>query len=300
MTAHTADAVGSGAEPQPPPPAKPGPATARTAGFAPSAAEPQPEQATGATGSVPAEAAPPDKTAARRLVAGGSILALALVVTNAGNYLLNLMLGRWLTPAQFSDANLMGTLMLTFTSVALCLELVSARFIGIRDAAGRFGDSERLAVSLRRWALGVGLLIGVVLAAASPVWRQLFNTGSAWPFVILAAGMPFYLQASVGRGVMQGRLRFGPLAITFLIEMVVRLSVGSGLVVAGLGVEGATAGLALSLVAAWAAVLVLRGGPERGLGAPPGSAEASRPDRGASLRRVRLGAAGGPDRDQQR
>jgi O-antigen/teichoic acid export membrane protein len=193
----------------------------------------------------------------RQLVAGGSILMVAMLVTNAGNYLLNLLLGRWLSPAEFSDANLMVTLMLTFTSMSLCLELICSRFIGVRDAAGRQDDAARLAHSLRRWALAGGLAIGVVLAVGSPLWSSLFHTGSAWPFVILAFGMPFYLQCAVGRGVMQGRLRFGPLAITFLVEMVVRLSLGTGLVLLGFGVNGATAALALSLVAAWAAAVVL-------------------------------------------
>ena len=193
----------------------------------------------------------------RQLLTGGGLLVVALIVTNAGNYLLNLLLGRWLTPAEFSDANLMVTLMLTFTSVSICLELVAARFIGIRDAAGRFADAERLAQALRRWALVAGLGIAVVLAAGSPLWSTLFHTGSAWPFVVLAVGMPFYLQCSVGRGVMQGRLRFGVLALTFVIEMLVRLTLGVCLVLLGFGVNGATAALALSLVAAWASVVLL-------------------------------------------
>ncbi|HYN73425.1 MAG TPA: hypothetical protein VES60_13075 [Nakamurella sp.] len=205
-----------------------------------------------------------DGTGARQLVAGGSVLAVALVVTNAGNYILNLLLGRWLSPAEFADASLMVTLMLTIASISLCLELVTARFVGIRDAAGLVGDSERLARSLRHVALAVGIAIAAVLAVGSPWWRDIFHTGSAWPFVILAGGIPFYLQCSVGRGMLQGRLRFVPLAATFLVEMAVRLSVGSGLVLLGMGVDGATAGLALSLVAAWVTVTLFRPGVSGG------------------------------------
>ena len=232
------------------------------------------DKATGFTPAVDAPDAGADSsgTSGRQLMTGGGILAAALIVTNAGNYLLNLLLGRWLTPAEFSDANLMVTLMLTFTSVSICLELVAARFIGIRDAAGRFDDAQRLAKTLRRWALGVGLAIAVVLAAGSPLWSNLFSTASAVPFVILAVGMPFYLQCAVGRGVMQGRLRFAPLAVTFVVEMLVRLSLGVVLVLLGFGVDGATTALALSLVAAWACVVVL--GRRRGeVTNPTGSAD---------------------------
>ena len=216
-----------------------------------------------AGGNAPTESGRSDGTGARQLVAGGSVLAVALVVTNAGNYILNLLLGRWLSPAEFADASLMVTMMLTFASISVCLALVTARFIGIRDAAGDVGGSERLVRTLRRVALSVGIVIAAVVAAGSPWWRDIFHTGSAWPFVILACGIPFYLQCAVGRGTLQGRLRFAPLAVTFLVEMTVRLSVGSGLVLLGMGVDGATAGLALSLVAAWVTVMLFRPGLSR-------------------------------------
>ena len=216
-----------------------------------------------AGGNAPTESGRSDGTGARQLVTGGSVLAVALVVTNAGNYILNLLLGRWLSPAEFADASLMVTMMLTFASISVCLALVTARFIGIRDAAGDVGGSERLVRTLRRVALSVGIVIAAVVAAGSPWWRDIFHTGSAWPFVILACGIPFYLQCAVGRGTLQGRLRFVPLAVTFLVEMTVRLSVGSGLVLLGMGVDGATAGLALSLVAAWVTVMLFRPGHSR-------------------------------------
>jgi len=216
-----------------------------------------------AGGNAPTESGRSDGTGARQLVTGGSVLAVALVVTNAGNYILNLLLGRWLSPAEFADASLMVTMMLTFASISVCLALVTARFIGIRDAAGDVGGSERLVRTLRRVALSVGIVIAAVVAAGSPWWRDIFHTGSAWPFVILACGIPFYLQCAVGRGTLQGRLRFAPLAVTFLVEMIVRLSVGSGLVLLGMGVDGATAGLALSLVAAWVTVMLFRPGHSR-------------------------------------
>jgi O-antigen/teichoic acid export membrane protein len=107
------------------------------------------------------------------------------------------------------------------------------------------------------WIAGVGLAL--VLGAGAPVWQDVFNTASPWPFVVLAAGLPCYLAQSVGRGALQGTLRFEALALTFLVEMVVRLVVGILLVALGYGVMGATIGLSLSLVATWAVVAVLVG-----------------------------------------
>ena len=41
---------------------------------------------------------------------------MATMLASAGNYVLNLMLARWLEPAEFADANLMLTLMLLVTA----------------------------------------------------------------------------------------------------------------------------------------------------------------------------------------
>ena len=199
--------------------------------------------------------------AAKSLVGGGSYLAVAMIVANAGNFVLNLFLGRVLTPAEFSDANLMVTLSLTLTSIALGLQLVAARFVGTFDQAGMPEKSNRLAGILRRYALAAGLVTGLALALGSGFWAQLFHTASFWPFVILGVGMPFYLMQSVGRGVMQGRLRFRELAASYVVEMIVRLGGGIALVALGFGVNGATIGLSVSFIATSIAVRLLGRSP---------------------------------------
>jgi O-antigen/teichoic acid export membrane protein len=184
----------------------------------------------------------------RRLVGGGSMLAVAMMVANAGNYVLNLFIGRVLTPAEFSDANLMVTFLFSLTTIALVLQLVAARFIARADTLGYAGDSDQLAGRLRRVALISGIATGAVLAAASPFWSDVFRTASPWPFVILGVGVPFWLVQAVGRGVMQARLKFAPLALSFVVEMVTRVGLGILLVTLGLGVPGATIALSASFV----------------------------------------------------
>ena len=206
-------------------------------------------------------------TGGRRLVAGGSLLAAAMLVANAGNYALNLFLGRALTPAEFSDANLMVTLLFTLTSVALCLQMVAARFVARADESGYPGDSDALVRRLRRIALWSGVIAAVALAAGSPVWSEVFRTASPWPFVVLGVGVPFWLVQAVGRGTLQARLAFPALALSFVIEMVTRVGLGIALVWAGFGVIGATVALSVSFVVTCAAVGLLgraSGGPVSG------------------------------------
>lgn len=193
-------------------------------------------------------------TTSRTLLAGGSVLALAMFAANGGNYLLNVVLGRWLDPPEFADANLMVTLMLLVTAIAVSLQLIAARSAGINAVSGDHEHTRQLAHSLERWAFIAGLLLALVLAVGAPMWADFFNSASAWPFVILGVGMPAYLVQAVGRGVLQGRLEFNALAGTFVKEMIVRLVLGVVLVWIGFGVIGATAALSASFIATWLAV----------------------------------------------
>jgi O-antigen/teichoic acid export membrane protein len=196
-------------------------------------------------------------TDSRQLATGGAVLGGAMIVANGGNYLLNIFLGRWLTPPEFADANLMVTIMLLVTAIAISLQLIAARFTGVHTVAGDEAAVAATARWLERRAAIAGAVVAVVLAGASPFLRDVFNSASAWPFVILGAGMPFYLVQAVGRGVLQGRLQFAPLAATFVVEMVVRVSLGIGLVALGLGVIGATIALTVSFLAVWLHVRLL-------------------------------------------
>ncbi len=184
------------------------------------------------------------------------MLAIAMLVSNAGNYVLNLFLGRVLTPAEFSDANLMVTFLFSLTSIALCLQLVAARFIARSDENGYPGDSDQLARRLRWVALGAGIVTGAALVGAAPFWSSVFHTASPEPFMILGIGVPFWLVQAVGRGVMQARLLFSPLALSFVVEMIARLGLGIVLVTLGLGVNGATIALTASFIVTCAIVTV--------------------------------------------
>jgi len=200
---------------------------------------------------------------AKSLAAGGAALGVAMIIANAGNYLLNVFLGRWLTPAEFADANLMVTIMLLVTAAAISLQMIAARFAGIYEVREDEAATAGMATWLSRYAwIGGGLLALVLVGGASPL-SQFFNSESAWPFVILGLGMPFYLAQAVGRGVLQGKLTFRPLAATFIVEMLVRVVLGVALVALGFGVVGATIGLTASFFATWLHVRILIGGIER-------------------------------------
>ena len=206
----------------------------------------------------PSERSDTDRRPTSRPALGraAAVVGTATLVASVANYGLNLVLARWLEPAEFGDANLVVTLLLAITAVAVTLQLVAAKRIS--DAEG---DVATVRVPLVRRAWWTGMALAVIGVAGAPVVRELTSSASAVPYVVLALGLPWYLAQSVERGVLQGCLRFGALASTLLVEAAVRLIGALTLVAAGAGVVGASAGISLSFLASWAIARAAVGRP---------------------------------------
>ena len=194
-----------------------------------------------------------DRPAARRGLAGGALLFASMTVVNLGNYLFNLVLGRWLGPSAFADLSLIITVMLLITLVAATLQTIGAKFAAAYTASGDVARVAALRGWLGRAAWAIGLALLAVCGLGAPLWQRFFQTASPWPFVILGMGLPLYFAQGVDRGVLQGQTRFGALALSYQAEMWVRLLGAIALVALGWAVNGAVAGVTLSLAAAWMA-----------------------------------------------
>lgn len=189
----------------------------------------------------------------RTVLTGTALLSTTMLLVSAANYLLNFALARLLEPAAFGDATLAITLVLTASVVAATLQLVASKSIAA-DPESREG--------VRRTLVRVALIAGGValagLGGGAWVIADALSVSSPWMLAIIALGLPVYFVQAVHRGALQGQLRFGRLALTYGVEAAVRVVVVLGLVVAGLGVIGASIGILLSFVAS-AAIARARG-----------------------------------------
>lgn len=185
------------------------------------------------------------------VLTGGAVLFLSMTIVNGGNYLFNLILGRWLGPAAFADLSLIVTMMLMITFITVTFQLTSARFAAVHTAEEDWAAIASVRGWLNKVALGLGILLFAVLGLGAPFWQQFFHTTSPWPFVILSLGLPVYFMQGVDRGVLQGQTRFGQLAWSYQAEMWVRLVTAVLFVAIGWAVNGAVAGITLSLIASW-------------------------------------------------
>ncbi|MEZ4729876.1 MAG: oligosaccharide flippase family protein [Caldilineaceae bacterium] len=188
---------------------------------------------------------------ANLLMTSSALFFLSTTVVNGGNYLFNLILGRWLGPALFADVSIIITLFLLLTFITAGFQQTAAKFAAIYSADN---DTARLQ-ALRRWlnqrSWAIGLLCLLIVGGGAPFWQSFFHTTSLWIFIIFAVGLPFYFVQGIDRGLLQGQMRFGLLAASYQAEMWVRLLVGLLLVFLGWAAHGAVLGLTLSILATW-------------------------------------------------
>lgn len=195
--------------------------------------------------------APSTPNSKNSFLSGSVILLISMTVVNAGNYLYNLILGRWLGRAAFADLSLIVTLMLIVTFVTATFQLTAAKFAANYTADDQPDQLE----GLRRWMGKIAWILGIILMLplilAAPAWQSFFHTEQAWPFIILGVGLPIYFAQGVDRGILQGQMRFGRLALSYIAEMVARLGAGLAFVGLGWSVNGAVMGITLSFFATW-------------------------------------------------
>ncbi|WP_369049425.1 oligosaccharide flippase family protein [Tenacibaculum sp. UWU-22] len=147
------------------------------------------------------------------------LFMISVLIVNGGNYLYNLVLGRFLGPEKFSDAAILITFLLVLSFVAMTFQLVTAKFSVEFDATTLKKFISNTYVS----AFVVGLVLGVLIVFFSTQLQAFFKTSTATMFVIFGLGIPFYFVMSVNRGIFQGKKRFIPLSITYQLEMISRL-----------------------------------------------------------------------------
>lgn len=191
------------------------------------------------------------ETTSKQLGKDGIILFISNLVVNAGNYGINLLLGRWLGPSEFSEVSLLVTLLLMLSFWALAFQLTAAKYIAEYLVEKKQTELSIFLVWLQKLAIYVGVGLAVLLVSLSFFWKDFFQMQSSLIFIIFGIGMPIYLLMSVNRGVLQGQTNYRKLAITYQVEMWTRLIISVLLVKLGYGVNGVAWGLTLSILATW-------------------------------------------------
>tara|TARA_B100000795_G_C22802753_1_gene442844 strand:- start:1215 stop:2606 length:1392 start_codon:yes stop_codon:yes gene_type:complete len=147
------------------------------------------------------------------------IFMISVLLVNGGNYLYNLILGRYLGPEKFADAAILITFLLVLSFVAMTFQLVTAKFSVLFDGSIFLNFISKMFKN----AIIFGVIIGIIVMLFSTQLQTFFKTTTSTMFVIFGFGIPFYFLMSVNRGVFQGKKELTFLSITYQGEMISRL-----------------------------------------------------------------------------
>jgi len=173
----------------------------------------------------------------RSQLVGGSLTLLAgSGLVGVTNLVYNIATARLLGPTGFAHATTVYTLLMLMSAITLSYQVVCAKYVARLNSI-----KERTAVfsTLHQRAWITGFALGAVLILLERPLASYLNLPGLHLIPLLALGTAFYIPLGVRRGYIQGIHKFGPLAINFLLEGVVRLAGVFLLIGAGMGVEGA-------------------------------------------------------------
>ncbi len=197
-------------------------------------------------------------------------LLVGMTVVNAGNYALNLVLGRLLDPPAFAAVTLVSTLLLVAASGGTAVQVAVAKFVAEHEAAGDTEGRDRLVKYASTKTLHTSLALFLVLLISAPYTSRLFQMPGTAPILWFVAALPPFLLLCVGRGVHQGKQATSLFMRSFHVEMIVRFGLSVALVFLGFGATGACFAVLASVVFSLLVAI------PRGRGATPENAAAFR------------------------
>ena len=153
-----------------------------------------------------------------------------------------------LGPTGFANATAVYTILMLLSCITLAFQVVCAKYIAKNTSAQNRADVFA-ALHQRAWVAGIG--IGLLLFLFERPLTTYLNLPDPVLISMLAVGTAFYIPLGVRRGYIQGIHRFGPLAINFMLEGVVRLGGVYLLIKVGLGVKGAILASVLAVIVAY-------------------------------------------------
>ena len=191
---------------------------------------------------------PRAKTLKSQLLGGSLTLLAGSGLVGVTNLIYNVATARLLGPTGFAHATSVYTLLMLMSAITLSFQVVCAKYV-----AKKTSEEDRASVfaTLHQRAWVAGIALGIVLFLFRDVLAGYLNLPDPVLISLLAIGTAFYIPLGVRRGYIQGSHAFGPLALNFMLEGLVRLVGVFVLIPLGLGVKGAVLASVLAVVVSY-------------------------------------------------
>ncbi len=167
-----------------------------------------------------------------------TFLFVSTIIVNAGNYAINLILGRVLGPAEFAEASILATAVLMLSFIAVGFQLTAAKYTATYNAENNTSKLYTLTNWLSRRSLDIGIGLCLILLLAIYPIKEFLQFKSVVPLLLVIICIPIYFHLSVSRGLLQGIEKFKNLAFTYISEMAARLIVTFLLVFVVIKIQG--------------------------------------------------------------
>lgn len=184
-------------------------------------------------------------------------MGAAMVVAGGFDYLVNVLVGRLLLPAEFSIFVTVTALLQVMVHSTNVIRNVVAYYTAEAtvhaDRSGRVGSVLRRSW---RWAVRWGLVATLLLALLSPAIARFLRLGTPWPLWAACFALLLLFLRPVTDGVLQGVQHFSGLGSVQILQSAMRLVFAAVLVYAGWQATGAILALPLGSTVALALALV--------------------------------------------
>lgn len=186
---------------------------------------------------------------------GSLVFVFASTGVSGLNLIHNVLMGRLLSPADYSQLTFVITLQLLIGLLPTAMQTVVARFSARYAAQDDFARFDLLRKRMRRVGWLAGFVILAVLAVLTPFFVEWFQLDGVNVLLPMLLAVPFFIATGPDRGLLQGLNRYFWLSGAYVAEGVIRLGVGVALGYAllssGRALDGAIWGLAQSMLATW-------------------------------------------------
>lgn len=205
------------------------------------------------------EVVSPPKSLMNRVIGllrqGSFVFLIASTGVSGLNLIHNVLMGRLLSPADYSQLTFLITLQLLIGLLPTMLQTVAARFGARYHARNEPANMAALLQRTRRFGWIGGGAIMVILLVLSPLFVNLFQLDSVWLLAPVLLAIPAFVVMGADRGFLQGVGRYFWLSGAFVTEGVIRLGMGVvlgyALLSTGRALDGAMWGVVQSMIATW-------------------------------------------------
>jgi len=185
---------------------------------------------------------------ANKFLSGSLVMVAGSNLYNIGQFAYHSITGRLLGKAVYGDFASVISLLGLVGIIQLALSLTVVRFIA-RERNQK--EVNNLVKWMDYWSIRIGILLASVIVLASSQIAAFLKISDTRAVILLAPIVFFFFATFTLRSALQGMLEFTKYVYVLLVEQGFKLVISALLILWGLALFGATAGLLLGVVASF-------------------------------------------------